>query len=169
MTDTLGKADRRYLDELTVRLQLLFVPGDRIGEILAEAEAHSAATGEPLREAFGEPAEYARQWAAPRRRRRWARAVVFGLLAALCSGLLTLGATALVTSPDGWALGLPAWVLIALGTLGVLGIAAVLPVNVVRDPRTGTRSGRGRPALVLLALGMCAVVVAAGLIGGLLR
>jgi hypothetical protein len=169
--DTLGKADRRYLDELTVHLQLDRVPGDRIGEILAEAEAHAAATGEPLREAFGDPKEYAAQWAAPRPRRWWARAVVFGILGGLFSGLLTVGAHALAAGPENlpFDLPLPPWALLVVGTLGVVGIAAVLPINVIRDPRTGARTGWGRPALVLLGLGLSVLIIAAGALVGLLR
>jgi hypothetical protein len=38
-----------YLDNLTVQLRLLDVPGDRIGQILAEVETHVADTVVDLR------------------------------------------------------------------------------------------------------------------------
>lgn len=66
MTVPTDKNTKAYLDTLSIRLRMLDVPGTRIGEILAEVEAHVATTGEPPQEAFGPPAEYARQWAPSR-------------------------------------------------------------------------------------------------------
>lgn len=53
-----------YLDNLTIQLRLLDVPGDRIGQILAEVETHVADTGLDPVDAFGEPGEYAETYAA---------------------------------------------------------------------------------------------------------
>ena len=47
-----------YLENLTIQLRLLEVPGDRIGQILAEVETHVADTGLDPVDAFGEPGEY---------------------------------------------------------------------------------------------------------------
>lgn len=44
-----------YLENLTIQLRLLEVPGDRIGQILAEVETHVADTGSDPVAAFGEP------------------------------------------------------------------------------------------------------------------
>jgi hypothetical protein len=167
--DTVSKADRRHLEELAVHLQLRHVPGERIGKILPEAEAHTAQSGEPLREAFGDPKEYARQWAgAPRLRRRRTDAAV-GVLSGLGGVALAWGATGLAMDQRLPVLDLPTWWLIVVGTVLVVGVGAFVPVNRIRDPRTGATSGWSRTTIVLLALGMCATVAAAGLVGALLR
>jgi hypothetical protein len=164
VTTAPSPADRRYLDRLATHLRLRQVPGDRIGEILAEAQAHAAESGEPLAEAFGDPRSYACRWAPdPPRRRR----VVPGLVGAAGWAVLTLGATALgVRRP---LLGLPAWALVALGAALVLGWAARAPLTRIRDPRTGALSGRSRASVVLVALGTAAAVVGWGAIGAALH
>lgn len=48
-----------YRQALMLALRLRDVPGDRIGEILAEVESHVSDTGENPTEAFGPPREYA--------------------------------------------------------------------------------------------------------------
>jgi hypothetical protein len=159
-------ADRRYLDRLATHLRLLHVPGDRIGEILAEAEAHAAESGEPLAEAFGDPRSYACRWAPNPPPSPWRRAVP-GLVG--CAGwfVLTLGATALgMRQPLG---GLPAWALIPLGAALVVGWAAFAPLIRIRDPRTGALRGRTRTTVVLLVLVMCAFIVGWGAIGAALH
>ena len=162
---TTSRDDRRYLDELAVHLQLWSVPGERIGEILAEAEAHAAESGESLRGAFGDPKEYALQWAAaqPPRRRNWLRIAGY-LLWGASAAVLTFGATGLAMGQDGLD-----WLLIVLGTLSCLGSAAFTPLDRIRDPRTGTHRGWSRTTTVLLALGMCVIIAGAGLVGAMLR
>lgn len=55
----------KYTHDLMVALRCNNVPGDRIGDVLAEVESHLAATGEDPREAFGDPTEYAETVAVP--------------------------------------------------------------------------------------------------------
>lgn len=167
--DTLSKADRRYLEELAVHLQLRYVPGERIGEILAEAEAHTAQSGEALREAFGHPQEYALQWAGAPRRRRWRTDVAVGVLSGLGGLALAWGATGLAMDHRLPVLDLPSWWLIVVGAVLTVGVSVFVPVNRIRDPRTGATGGWSRTTMVLLALGMCAAVAAVGLVGALLR
>jgi len=52
-----------YLDNLLLQLRLRDVPGDRIGQILAEVETHVADTELDPVDAFGEPGEYAATYA----------------------------------------------------------------------------------------------------------
>ena len=167
--DTLSKADRRYLEELAVNLQLRYVPGERIGEILTEAQAHTAESGEPLREAFGDPEEYARQWAGAPRHRHWRMAAASGVPSGLGGIALAWGATGLAMDQRLPVLDLPSWWLIVVGTVLTVGVCVFVPVNRIRDPRTGATSGWSRTTIVLLALGLCATVAAAGLVGALLR
>ena len=51
--------DDSWVDGFVVRLRLLDVPGDRIGDALAEVDAHCADSGESALEAFGDPVAYA--------------------------------------------------------------------------------------------------------------
>lgn len=169
MSTAPSRADRRYLDHLAMHLQLWHVPGDRIGEILAEAEAHATESGESLHEAFGAPRTYALQWApsrlpAPRR-----RSVVGALVGAAGGFASTFGATGLAMDQRLPLVGLPTWTLILVGTALSVGWAATAPLDRIRDPRTGAARGLSRTAIVLIALTMSAVVAGAGAIGAVLR
>ncbi|MCI2419025.1 hypothetical protein MOQ72_16395 [Saccharopolyspora sp. K220] len=53
--------DKKYHDELLYALRVHEISGERIGEVLAEVEAHVAETGEDPIQAFGQPREYAAQ------------------------------------------------------------------------------------------------------------
>lgn len=53
--------DEKYRDELLVALRMHEISGERVGEVLAEVEAHVLETGEDPVEAFGQPREYAAQ------------------------------------------------------------------------------------------------------------
>ncbi|KAA5833635.1 hypothetical protein F1721_15315 [Saccharopolyspora hirsuta] len=53
--------DAKYRDELLLALRLHEISGERVGEVLAEVEAHVRETGEDPVEAFGSPREYAAQ------------------------------------------------------------------------------------------------------------
>ncbi len=52
MTDT-------YVNQLVLELRMRDVPGDRIGQVIAEVEAHVAESRETPAEAFGSAEEYA--------------------------------------------------------------------------------------------------------------
>ncbi|MFC7341399.1 HAAS signaling domain-containing protein [Saccharopolyspora griseoalba] len=56
--------DNNYRQDLLVALRLHEISGERVGEVIAEVEAHVAETGEDPVQAFGAPREYARQVAA---------------------------------------------------------------------------------------------------------
>ena len=53
-----------YTDDLHKALRFHEISGERMGEVLAEVEAHVAETGEDPVDAFGAPRDYARQVAA---------------------------------------------------------------------------------------------------------
>ncbi len=153
---------REFLTELTAHLLRRGVDGHRVGEVLAEVEAHVAATGEPAREAFGDPDDYARRWVRPQppgaRRRRRVR-LVAALLAAAAAGAV-LAVAALAAGRGDAVLGLPGWVLTVLAVLALVGAVAAAPVVRVVDPRTGRPRPVGRTALLLGAAVPLVVVVA---------
>lgn len=157
------RSTRDYLAELTAHLYRRHVPGTRIGEILAEVEAHVAATGEPAAGAFGPAREYARRWATPLtppQRRRRAATVFAVLLAAAASGAV-IAAAALNTGRGTPLFGLPAAPVLALAVLVLVAAIAVVPLDQVIDPRTGRSRSTGRGALLLGAGVVLALVVGA--------
>lgn len=54
----------KYTDDLHKALRFHEISGERMGEVLAEVEAHVTETGEDPVDAFGRPRDYARQVAA---------------------------------------------------------------------------------------------------------
>lgn len=54
------KGHKSWCDDFVMELRLMDVPGDVIGDRLAEVEAHCAESGETPDEAFGEPVAYAK-------------------------------------------------------------------------------------------------------------
>lgn len=60
-TDIAPHVDATWLDGLVVELRLRDVPGDVIGDVLAEVDAHVVDSGTSARDAFGDPTAYAAQ------------------------------------------------------------------------------------------------------------
>lgn len=139
-----------YRDKLLVALRLREVPGDRIGEVLAEVEAHVAETGEDPVEAFGTPRRYADEvMRAIGGRRPWtmspatAANVLLIAVASFAATSLTVGGLTRVLGEGGQRFGLGPVTQLGLG----LAIAALVMTMLVRhtlrkddpvvDPRTG--------------------------------
>lgn len=165
-TSPADRATKEYLRSLTFRLRMLDVPGPRIGEILAEVEAHVAATGETPQQAFGPPAEYARQWIpdAPARRRtqRWIAQSGWAVGGALAGFVLASGALAVGRGEP--VLGASPWWTIGVGMVLVVAGAVALPVDVIVDPRDPESRRPSRHAMVAVVV-VSAVVVSLVLAG----
>ncbi len=126
-----------YRRDLILALRVRDVPGDRIGEIVAEVESHVADTGEDPHEAFGPAREYAATTTGLARS-RWGWTDLAVAVAAGAAGWLLAGG--LLGLVSGTSLGpLRPWAAVALG----LAVAAPTVVHLrrttsaVRDPRTG--------------------------------
>ncbi|MDO5677255.1 MAG: hypothetical protein Q4G35_07075 [Propionibacteriaceae bacterium] len=147
-----------YVDDLALELRLLDVPGTKIGEILAEVQAHVAETGEDPREAFGPVKDYAAERAraagtavgpddqkgsgfARLFRGHWLMAIGGFLYTALAAFFLINGVLALLWDKTEPPFGIPPWASIALGVI----LFAAWSVSFMRlvkkdriiDPRTG--------------------------------
>ena len=141
-----------YLDDLVTHLRLLEVPGERIGQILAETESHPT-------ESFGEPREYARELAAREgmtlpevsrsdtpiiqlfstfRARDWVTLAV-GILVIGAGTFLGLGGILSLTMGSPLPLGMNPWLAIAIGV--VVAIGWWVWVRVVTDPIVDPRTG----------------------------
>ncbi|MCC2319710.1 HAAS signaling domain-containing protein [Cellulomonas xiejunii] len=59
--DLAPHVDRTWADAFVIELRLRDVPGDTIGDLLAEVESHVLDSGAPAHEAFGDPKQYAAQ------------------------------------------------------------------------------------------------------------
>ena len=151
---TTDRTSRRYLEKLTFWLRMRDLSGERIGDILAEAEAHIAASGETLREAFGPPRRYADQWGEPARR-SWLRTIPSGVLSLIGGTALGFGANALGRGEPA-PFGLPASWTALVGLVGFVAAIAFTPADVVRDPRTGAGAIPSRFRWLLGALAACA-------------
>jgi hypothetical protein len=136
---------RTYRQELLGAMRMRRVDPERIGEAVAEVEAHVADTGEDPREAFGPAREYARRFPSPlddtprsRRRLMDAREAAVGAVVGL------LGAMGVVGLVDGESfLGIPAAVCLAVSVLLAVPVIAELArrAGTARDPRTGDPIG----------------------------
>lgn len=160
----------KYTYDLLVALRLREVPGDRIGEVIAEVESHVAETGEDPREAFGTPKEYAKtispgktNWFAPR---LWALVAIGWIV----GSTLSLSLIAIAKGDETlYGLPLPSW----LWLLFALAMCAVWIVNrhklrdVVVDPRSGEDmvSPAGPAVVTAFIVLIAASVIFAALIG----
>ena len=155
-----------YRRELLTALKLRNVHPDLIGEIIAEVDSHLADSGEDPRQAFGPAAAYARQFpprdadmtASSKRRRDVIRATIGAAV-----GFVSAVGTFAVARGDDRALGLPSWIVLALGVVGAFAVAALLSRSVGRvvDPRTGRPADPVRPWFVPSLLGAYFVLIAA--------
>ncbi|MDO4242206.1 MAG: hypothetical protein Q4C85_00315 [Actinomyces sp.] len=149
-----------YVDELILQLRLLGVPGDRVGQVLAETESHLAESGEDPIETFGPPRDYARELAAhegvtlPRvsrsnnvliqllfsmSPRMWV-AFVAGLAVVGVGAGIGLGGLLNVTMGEPVPFGLSPWVALLIGVAVVVGWVVVM--HRLSDPIIDPRSGR---------------------------
>lgn len=112
--------DPRWTEALLLELRLQGVPGDRIGAVLAEVDAHCVDSGESAQDAFGDPVAYARALDLPESPAQSARATgrvvlaslvqVVGMLAVVASVRPAVDGTG-VTVPLGAVVGLVVLVL----------------------------------------------------------
>ncbi|MHB1472081.1 MAG: hypothetical protein ACYDDU_12705 [Dermatophilaceae bacterium] len=139
-----------YLDNLLLQLRLRDVPGERIGQILAEVETHVVDTGLDPVVAFGEPGEYAATYAAAAapasaptfgRLRGWLRHLGVAVVVAFGGVAIGEGAFHLTGSVDLTARLLGTWLAtVAVGLVAVHLVFALLASDTAGSakPRTFT-------------------------------
>lgn len=163
MSRTRAHDVEKYTNDLLLALRVRELPGDRIGEVLAEVESHVADTGEDPYETFGSPRRYAQSICPPRtgavRRDMFGQAV----LGAVAGWLLARSTFSLVAGDDS-LYGLPVLLVLAVG----VGAAAAMVAFVRRRSATIVDPRSGRPlapstarataiSLVVLTLAVAAV------------
>lgn len=171
--NTRSRPDQKYLDDLLLHLRMRDVPGARIGEILAEVEAHSAASGETLQEAFGDPKAYAAQWApslgrpSPRSPRYWLPKLPGMVFAGAGGWALADGAFSIGNGAPS-LFGLPGIWVALIGCLVLAASVATIPVDRVVDPRTGEQTTAGKRTLVMVFVALFGTVAVLMVAMGLL-
>ena len=155
--------EKRYLTDLAYALRLRNISGLRIGEILAEVEAHIADSGQSAQEAFGTPKEYARQFepsATDPGRRQWGRQAWTGALtAAIGAWLYAAGAFAGMAGEN--LIRLPGWWACAIGAVILLVTFSVIPLDTIIDPRRPNSRRFGRKWFMTWVVGAMIVVLVA--------
>lgn len=153
-----------YREKLILALRLKDVPGDRIGEIVAEVESHVGDTGESPAEAFGAPRDYAASLTAEHCTGPWWSTALTVAWSFAAGWLVAQGLFAILL--DDLYLGRSGWLWIALGlVIGALGTLVVSRWSTrVTDPRTGEDMVPLKPwaigALIGLPVAMVLVSVA---------
>jgi hypothetical protein len=150
-----------YRRDLILALRVREVPGDRIGEIVAEVESHVADTGEDPMDAFGRPRDYAASLTSVHGRRRPWLLLGLSLLGAASGWLLATGVFGLVSGATKGPL--PPWADLAVGALLAVPTAVIATrrSNRVLDPRTGENLVPG-PRWVVAGLLLVLLLVVAG-------
>lgn len=151
--------DKRYRNELIAALRWRNVSGVRIGEIVAEVEAHTAESGQSAFESFGPPKEYAKQFEpTPGGGRRWGQGAWVGTIAAALGGwLLAAGVTAGMVGEEEF--GIPGWWAAAIGAVLMIGTFCFMPIDAIIDPRRPNAQRYGRVWMVGVVTGSTAVIV----------
>ena len=153
--------EKRYLTDLAYALRLRKISGVRIGEILAEVEAHTAESGQSALDAFGNPKEYARQFeptADGPGHRLWGKQAWTGALtAAIGAWLFAAGAFAGMAGEN--LIRLPRWWACAIGGVILLVTFSLIPLDTIVDPRHPNSRRLGRRWFMSWLVGIMVVVL----------
>lgn len=150
--------EAEWAEAVLLELRLQGVRGDRIGEVLAEVDAHCVDSGLPAADAFGDPVAYARSLELPAEEDLSPR----GLVGVVVPGALqVLGMLATVWGVGAWADGEP--LSFTVGLLASLAIVLALAVSLVWTADAVLRAVVHRPLLAVLGV----VVVPFGVMVGL--
>lgn len=152
----------KYQRSLLVELHRRDVPGQRIGDVLAEVDSHVAETGETPDDAFGPPKQYADTIAGQRLQRgnRTLRIILLAVSGAATGFLLATAIAGLVAGESRY--GVPSWLPLVIGVLlaGLTIALARRSQGPVTDPRTGETIGPSQPLAFTLVLGAVLVCFA---------
>lgn len=129
---------KNYKRQLIFALRLRDVPGEVIGEALAQVESHIADTGEDPVVAFGPARDYAATFGGPDGPvRRWPSYVINWLVGSLFGVVLILGLSGQARG-ERLFWGLDPVIAIVVGVLGLIGYLvtiAIIWASKIKDPR----------------------------------
>ena len=126
-----------YCHTLMLALRLRDVPGDRIGEIVAEVESHVSDTGEDPTEAFGTPRAYAEALTEGRGGEPWWHVGLNVVSAGVGGWFVAQGVLGLLLGQT--YLNQSGWLWLGVGLVLALPSAVIVyrRSTRIRDPRTG--------------------------------
>lgn len=154
----------KWRDDLIYHLRLQDLSGDQIGDILLEVEEHTSESGESPEEAFGPAKAYAesRSSAIPASENddEDVNLIAQILVPGLGGFLLATGAFELGSGDDAWG-STRSWLMLITGSSLLTWVFLRLPIDLVRDPRTGNALFRERREMTVIM--MSAFVVAAAI------
>lgn len=157
-----------YLDNLTIQLRLLEIPGERIGQVLAEVETHVADTGLDPADAFGEPGEYAATYAAQAtvsRERGWLSELGIAGVGAPASSAAFEGVLHLAGSVDVTVRMMGTWLAtVVVGLIVVHLLFALLGRETAGSAKQRTFTSRYMVIWFLVWIGAVAILVLIGLL-----
>ncbi|WP_228759871.1 hypothetical protein [Pseudactinotalea sp. HY158] len=128
----------KYTQELTFALRLRDVPGEVIGDAIAQVESHLAESGEDPVAAFGPASEYAASFRDEQRpARRWPWYVAGWLLGFLFGSILIDGMFGQIRHEEIlWGVHPVAAIVVgALGLVGCFVAMLVIAADRIKDPR----------------------------------
>ncbi|WAP51773.1 hypothetical protein OL239_18920 [Arthrobacter sp. ATA002] len=135
-----------YSHDLRDALEFRGVPAEAATQIVREVESHTAESGEDPVAAFGQPGDYADNFA-PRSRlvRFWALVISSVVLAGGGAYVLISGVFGLL-SPSSTLWGLPPWVRVILGAAGIAAFVVLVLMAGARSKRSASswRAEAGR-------------------------
>ena len=139
-----------YLENLTIQLRLLEMPGDRIGQILAEVETHVADTGLDPVDAFGAPGECAATYAAASIElpvRGWLRDLGVAMVSGMAGAAAVEGVAHLVGSAEVTVRTFGVW--LAVGVAG-MAVFHVFGTQLARDTAGSVKPRRFTSRTIVL-------------------
>ncbi|MCQ4121080.1 HAAS signaling domain-containing protein [Rhodococcus tibetensis] len=128
----------KYTQQLIFALRMRDVPGDVIGDAIAQVESHVADTGEDPVEAFGSPREYAATFGGPTvPDPRWPWYVANFLVGFIFGLVLIIGILDQIRGKDLlWGLSPVIAIIIgAVGLIGYFGTLVLISADSIKDPR----------------------------------
>ncbi|WP_457974794.1 HAAS signaling domain-containing protein [Arthrobacter sp. D1-17] len=123
-----------YVAELTEALELRDVPAAAAAHIVREVQSHIADSGQDPTAAFGSPSEYADKFAPNHPSRLWELIIASVVLAAGGGYVLISGVFGLL-APTHELWGLPPWMRIVIGSVGVASFIALVLIAGARAKR----------------------------------
>ncbi|MFJ5696637.1 hypothetical protein [Arthrobacter sp. NPDC093139] len=122
MTET---PQEEYAAELTEELELRGVPAAATTQIVREVQSPIADSGEDPTAVFGNPREYADNFAPNRTAKLW-MLIVSSVILAAGGGYLLISGVFGLQSPSHELWGLPAWMRVAMGAVGIASFIALV-------------------------------------------
>ncbi|WP_341395350.1 hypothetical protein [Arthrobacter sp. G119Y2] len=127
-----------YSEDLRDALEFRGVPDEAVTQIVREVESHVAESGEDPAMAFGQPGDYAGNFAPRSRLVRFRALLISSVILAGGGAYVLISGVFGLLSPSATLWGLPPWARIVLGAAGITAFFALLLVAGARSRRSAS-------------------------------